>query len=119
MSTITLDRPTIAPDRSLDQRMRALALANETRSARARLKRELRAGRVRFADLLVDPPECLVSAKVFAVLLSVPHVGRVKANRVFVRAGMSPSKTFGGLTVRQRDELLRLLGSRVSEETRG
>lgn len=116
--SITLDRP-VAPDRSRDQRMRALVLANETRSARARLKRDLRAGRVRFADLLADPPVELQSAKVYAVLLSVPHVGRVKANRVFVRAGMSPSKTFGGLTDRQREELLRLLGSRVSGETRG
>lgn len=93
------------PDRSLSQRMEALQRANDVRHDRAVLKRELKAGRVRLADLLVDPPEYLWTAKVFDLLLAAPKIGRVKANKILTGARISPSKTIGGLSDRQRREL--------------
>ena len=72
----------LAPERSLTQRMDALARANEIRTRRARLKRELKAGRVAIHGLLLDPPDYLQTAKVFDLLLAVPKYGRVKVNRV-------------------------------------
>jgi hypothetical protein len=39
------------------------------------------------------------------MLLAVPKYGRVKVNRVLTQCRISPSKTFGGLSQRQRDEL--------------
>jgi hypothetical protein len=98
-----------APERSLTQRMDALQRANEVRSERARLKRDLKAGRVQINGLLLDPPPYLQTAKVFDLLLAVPKYGRVKANRILGQCRISPSKTIGGLSERQRGELVSLL----------
>lgn len=95
-----------APQRSFDQRMEALRRANDIRSRRAELKRDLKAGRARFEIMLEDPPEYLKTAKVFDMLLAVPKFGRVKANRVLKHCRISPSKTIGGLSERQRIELV-------------
>ena len=64
----------LAPERSLTQRMDALKRANEIRTRRARLKRDLKAGRTQIHGLLLDPPEYLLTAKVFDLLLAVPEV---------------------------------------------
>jgi hypothetical protein len=99
----------LAPERSLNQRMDALKRANEIRTRRARLKRDLKAGRSQIHGLLLDPPEYLLTAKVFDLLLAVPKYGRVKVNRILTHCRISPSKTIGGLSERQRDELVRFL----------
>ena len=98
-----------APERSLTQRMDALKRANEIRTRRAGLKRELKAGRVQIHGLLLDPPEYLQTAKVFDLLLAVPKYGRVKVNRILTQCRISPSKTIGGLSERQRGELVTYL----------
>jgi hypothetical protein len=96
----------LAPERSLTQRMEALKRANEIRSRRAGLKRDLKAGRVKVHGLLLDPPDYLQTAKVFDLLLAVPKYGRVKVNRLLNHCRISPSKTLGGLSQRQRNELV-------------
>ena len=98
-----------APERSLTQRMDALRRANEIRTRRASLKRDLKAGRTQIHGLLLDPPEYLQTAKVFDLLLAVPKYGRVKVNRILTQCRISPSKTIGGLSERQRSELISLL----------
>jgi hypothetical protein len=98
-----------APERSFTQRMDALKRANEIRTQRARLKRDLKAGRAQIQTLLLDPPEYLLTAKVFDLLLAVPKYGRVKANRILTQCRISPSKTIGGLSERQRNELVSYL----------
>jgi hypothetical protein len=42
---------------------------------------------------------------VFDMLLAVPKVGSVKATKILHSCRVSPSKTFGGLSERQRAEL--------------
>lgn len=101
-----------APERSLNQRMDALARANKIRSERARLKRELKAGRLSIHTLLLDPPDYLETAKVFDMLLAVPKYGRVKVNKILSTCRISPSKTIGGLSERQRSELVFMLTRR-------
>ena len=98
-----------APERSLLQRMDALQRANQIRTRRAQLKKDLKAGRVSIHTLLLDPPDYLQTAKVFDMLLAVPKYGRVKANKVLVQCRISPSKTIGGLSPRQRAELVSYL----------
>jgi len=93
------------PERSLDQRMAALSRANEIRARRAQLKRDLKAGRASIGALLLDPPAWLETAKVFDMLLVLPRVGRVRATNILNGCRISPSKTFGGLSDRQRAEL--------------
>lgn len=89
--------------------MKALNRANEIRTARAQLKRDLKAGKVKVEQLLLDPPEYLLSAKTIDMLLAVPKFGRVKANKILNNCRISPSKTIGGLSERQRGELVILL----------
>ena len=98
-----------APERSLQQRMDALQRANDIRTRRAQLKRDLKGGRRSIHDLLLDPPEYVETAKVFDMLLAVPKYGRVKVNKVLQQCRISPSKTIGGLSERQRTELVQML----------
>ena len=98
-----------APERSLTQRMDALRRANDIRTRRAQLKRDLKAGRANIHKLLIDPPTYVETAKVFDMLLAVPKYGRVKVNKVLNQCRISPSKTIGGLSERQRTELVAML----------
>jgi hypothetical protein len=98
-----------APERSLIQRMEALQRANRIRTRRAQLKKDLKAGRVSIHSLLLEPPEFVQTAKVFDMLLAVPKYGRVKVNKVLQQCRISPSKTIGGLSERQRSELVSML----------
>jgi S13-like protein len=100
---------TAAPERSLVQRMEALQRANDIRSRRAQLKRDLKAGRASIHQLLLEPPSYLETAKVFDMLLAVPKYGRVKVNKILQQCRISPSKTIGGLSERQRSELVGML----------
>lgn len=101
-----MDHP---PDRSLQQRMEALKAANEIRTQRAQLKRDLKAGRVQIHGFILDPPEWLATAKMFDLLLAVPKYGRTKVNRILNQCRISPSKTIGGLSERQRSEVVSYL----------
>jgi len=98
-----------APERSLVQRMDALQRANAIRTARAQLKRDLKAGRISVHDLLLNPPDYVETAKVFDMLLAVPKYGRVKVGKILNVCRISPSKTIGGLSQRQRRELAQIL----------
>ena len=89
--------------------MDALQRANEIRTRRAQLKKDLKGGRVSIHMLLTEPPEYVETAKVFDMLLAVPKYGRVKANKILQQCRISPSKTIGGLSQRQRTELVSLL----------
>lgn len=100
-----------APERTLEQRMDALERANEIRTRRAAFKRDLKAGRESIDALLVEPPDYMNTARVFDVLLAVPKYGRVKVNRILQMLRISPNKTIGGLSSRQRAELVSWLGS--------
>src|SRR3954454_8944552 len=105
----TASKHATAPERSLHQRMEALHRANAIRTQRAQLKRDLKGGRVSIHTLLLDPPDWIETAKVLDMLLAVPKYGRVKANKVLNVCRISPSKTIGGLSQRQRAELVSLL----------
>ncbi len=110
--TESTSKPVAAPERSLVQRLEALQRANDIRSRRAQLKRDLKAGRTSIADLLLDPPDYVQTAKVFDLLLAVPKYGRVKVTKILSLCRISPSKTLGGLSERQRGELVALLQRR-------
>jgi len=105
----TVTKQSAAPERSHAQRIDALGRANEIRTKRARLKKDLKGGRCSIDTLLSDPPDYILTAKVFDMLLAVPKYGRVKVNKVLAQCRISSSKTIGGLSERQRAELVRLL----------
>lgn len=97
------------PDRSLAQRKDALVLANDVRTYRAQLKKDIKAGRKNVVNLLGSPPEKIETMKVFDLLMAAPKFGRVKINKILNICRISPSKTVGGMSERQRGEVVSLL----------
>lgn len=96
-------------NRTVDQRREALVKANCTRTARAGLKEELKLGSKRGADVIEHPPAFILKMKVYDLLLAIPQVGKVKANKTLGACSISATKTIGGLSMRQRQELARYL----------
>ena len=88
--------------------MEALKRANDIRVRREKLKKDLKTGSIRIEQILSDPPEFVSTAKVFDILMAVPKFGRVKASRFLNQCRISQSKTVGGLSERQRAELIGL-----------
>jgi hypothetical protein len=103
-------QPRPAPERSLAQRMDALRRANDIRTRRAKLKPAVKAGRQDAASLILNPPDYLESMKALDLVLCLPKHGRVKATKALNSSRISPVKTLGGMTQRQREELVRALG---------
>src|SRR5260221_7678956 len=93
-----------APVRSLDQRMDALRRANDVRVRRAKLKKDLKDGRVRIEAIPRSPPEYVSTAKGIDILMALPEFGRVKAARFLNTCRISQSKTVRGLSDPQRAE---------------
>jgi hypothetical protein len=88
--------------------MEALKRANDIRVRRAQLKKDLKTGAASIDDVLRNPPDYVSTAKVFDILMAVPKFGRVKAARFLNQCRISQSKTVGGLSERQRAELIGL-----------
>lgn len=56
-------------------------------------------------ELLADPPAFVHTANVAKLVLALPNYGPVKVDKLLARCRIAPSKTIGGLSQRQRDEL--------------
>ncbi len=95
-----------------EQRTAALAKAAEARKARAEIKGKLKIGSLTFPDLLkqAENDEMLGKMKVITVLESLPGLGKVKARRLLDGVGISESRRIQGLGVKQRKDLLEVLG---------
>lgn len=91
------------------QRLDALKIANTVRQQRAELKQSLRRGEVSIVELLVTPPEFLLTARLSQILLAAPGYGQVRVSRLLKRCRISPLKTIGTLSERQRHELTQAL----------
>lgn len=100
---------TTTPERTLEQRAEALRRANEIRSLRGQIKRDLKARRATLVAVIADPPEWLLTMKVFDLLVAAPRFGPARASEVMNRTRTSPAKSIGGLTERQRTEIVERL----------
>jgi hypothetical protein len=89
--------------------MKALHHANQIRGDRAQLKRDLKARRKVIHDILLKPPKYVETMKLFDLVLASPKYGRVKTNKILQQCRISPSKTVGGLSQRQRLEIVSML----------
>lgn len=90
------------------QRDAARARANEIRSLRAALKREIAGGRP-VVPLIQEPPDWLLTMKVWELVASVRGVGRAKARRILDACHVDVTRTVGGLNDRQRRDLTLVL----------
>ncbi|MFC2177335.1 integration host factor, actinobacterial type [Actinomycetota bacterium] len=99
----------MAPPQLTDaQRQAALAKAAEARRARAELKELLRTGSLSLTDVFerAESDQVVASTKVFAVLISLPGFGKIKAKRLMEDLGIAENRRVRGLGDRQRAKLL-------------
>lgn len=111
MTTVMIEAPVCAPERTRAQRFEALDRANAVRTARKELKQQLHAlpsaASTQRVAMLVRQPLAGVTEtmKVYDLLTACRGMGQSKANQLLRRLHISPSKTIGGLTPRQRQQL--------------
>ena len=94
-----------------------LKLANQVRFARAKDKKAIRAGRLDAALILRDPPAHWKRATLVDLLLCVPKVGRVKAQKWAALERVRLDALIGALSVRQRELLARQVDFHLQDET--
>lgn len=104
------------PERTREQRLRALEQANEARSAKARLRARLHANEIHAGKLLTEPayvrdvlpPEqeaVLVKLPIREFLVHTRGIGKVKAASLLPRAKIEPTRRIGRLTPGERRRL--------------
>jgi hypothetical protein len=91
------------------QCMRALQRANEVRLARAELKRQIAAGKVSAAEVILSCPSQIDKMTVSELLMSQRRWGQTRCRRVLTAVPLSETKTVGSMTDRQRHALAEML----------
>lgn len=109
----TLAMPTLTDE----QRLEALAKANATRTARAQLKRAIRGGQIHITEILRDPSDAAMGMKVRDLLLAQKWRGPVAVQKLMNQLRISYGKTIGGLSMRQREELITAILRRPTKAT--
>lgn len=101
------------PPLTPEQRAAALEKAALARKQRADLKERLKKAETTLAAVLeqAEDDEVVGKMKVSAVLESLPGVGRVRAQRIRERLGISPTRRLRGLGAKQRAALLEEFGA--------
>jgi hypothetical protein len=96
------------PDMTDEQRAAALKRAGEARRLRAEVKHLLKTGSLSFADVLerAEEDDLLAGTKIKAIIVSMPHMGKVSTNRLMKSIGIAENRTIRGLGTNQRRALL-------------
>ncbi|MBQ1251556.1 MAG: integration host factor [Firmicutes bacterium] len=97
------------PNLSVEQRADALAKAQEMRTKRMELRKELKAGKVTLAEVLKREDEIVTRMKVKYLLESLPNVGKITAAALMEEIGINESRRVQGLGKRQLALLLEKL----------
>lgn len=92
-----------------NQHLRALEYANRVRLARAQMKRQVAAGELSAADVVLSCPWQAHSMSISDLLMSQKRWGRTRARRLLVSLGIPENKQVGTLTERQRLALAAVL----------
>jgi hypothetical protein len=105
----------------MDQKLRALELANEVRMQAAKVKREIRVlplleGRAMVADVLRNEPERVGSMTASQLLNAIKRAGPSKVAGWCGRAGVPASKRVKNMTVNQRLSLADQVDPNVKRE---
>jgi S13-like protein len=97
------------PEMTPEARAANLEKAAAARTARADVKRRLKAGTATLADVLAEAASDQVIARIRVVSLleSLPGVGKVRARQAMELIGIRENRRAGGLGSNQRDALER------------
>lgn len=108
----------LAPPRTLDQRMDALAKAHVVRQRRVDYKAELKlchaagGSATLMAAAMIERPEWWAASwRAGDLLFRIPKIGRVRRQKIMRRLGIAEAKTLAGLSDRQRAALVHVLMS--------
>ncbi|HEV2790204.1 MAG TPA: hypothetical protein VGV69_02765 [Solirubrobacterales bacterium] len=105
MEAITAGAAAPASIAAPPQHMRALKRANEIRLGHAELKRDIKAGRVNFAQALSDP-RAIGSISVVDLLKAQRRWGTTRARKFLTPLTIPENKRVDALTSRQRRVLV-------------
>lgn len=96
------------PEMTDEQRAAALARAQEARAIRAEIRVLLKSGSLSFQDVLDKAEEdpLVKGMKIQAVVVSMPHMGKVATKRLLEDIGIADNRTLRGLGTNQRKALL-------------
>jgi hypothetical protein len=97
-----------APKTTPEQRAAALERAAAARRVRAEVKQLLKTGSMTLNDLFdrAEEDDLISGIKVGSVVVSMPHMGKVKAMRLLEELGIDGGKRLRALGVRQKEALL-------------
>lgn len=102
-------------------RAAASRAAVAARRARADVKRAIAAGTrttLQVLDASADPGNAAEHRlRVTQFLLSIPHIGQTKTDRILAQLAISPAKRLGGLGANQRERLRRYLVEHVPQRS--
>lgn len=101
------------PNLTDEQRAQALQRAQEVRTERATLKKQLKACEVDLPALFekVDAGnDAAAKLKVSAALASLPKIGKAKSEKIMAELGIAPTRRMRGLGKSQRAALLTYFG---------
>lgn len=96
------------PELTDEQRKANLARAAQARRERTEFKNLVKDGALSFADAIAD--ERAKRIRVREILMSVPGVGRAKAEDVMRKLGIADNRRVQGLGCRQRELIIELVG---------
>lgn len=99
------------PKLTPEQRADALKKAAKARQERAKLRGEIKSGKMTFAQVMKKSGDPVVARMRVATLLeSLPGFGKAKAAKIMTELEISESRRVQGLGARQREQLLERLG---------
>ena len=98
------------PKMTDEQRAAALEKAKEARAKRAKLKADIKAGKVSLKKVLNSKDEIVKKTKVQQILVSLPGVGKVSAQKAMEEIGIAENRRVGGLGTAQKEKLLETFG---------
>jgi len=91
-----------------EQRNAALARAREARRVRSEIKHLLKTGSLTFAEVLdrAEDDDLIAGTKIQAIVVSMPHMGKVGTKRLLEDIGIADNRIIRGLGTNQRRALL-------------
>lgn len=94
----------VAPHITDEQRRKALDKARRTVQERKKIRYAMKTGRLKIGEV-IDLP-VIQGMRVRHLITSVPGIGRVKSVMIMERCRIDDRKRVGGMTPRQKAELL-------------
>lgn len=97
-----------APKMTDEQRAAALARAGEARRVRAEIKQLLKTGSLSLEEVFAraEADDLVAGIKIGSLIVSMPHMGKVKAKRLLEELGIDDGKRIRALGSRQKESLL-------------